>query len=128
MNLQLIIITTLIILSIIDLSLTFYYVDKYKKWQPNKPYDLIERNPLLVFLWNNFGLYLGMFIGAVIILSLIYLVGKTAHWAVILLLFLVFGYTLYNHYVNINLLHQLIEKYPTGHLSEQIFGKVVGNN
>ncbi|MFW6233414.1 MAG: hypothetical protein ACOC3Z_02005 [Nanoarchaeota archaeon] len=121
-------IVIMLLMSIIDLGATYFYVYKYKKWQPEKPYNLIERNPLLCFLWNNFGLHLGMFIGSVIILSLIYIVTKTAHPIIVLILFLVLIFVLYNHYNNIGLLFRLIDKYPTGHLPETVFGKVVGNN
>ncbi len=117
----------LIVLSVVDLSLTGYYVQKYKKWQPDKPYKLIERNPLLVFLWNTMGLWIGLLVGGVIILSLMFIVGKSAHWLVILLLLCFLIWAMFNHYTNINLLHQLIEKYPSGYLPTEIFGKVVGN-
>ena len=118
----------LLIMSSVDLISTYYYVYKYKKWQPEKPYNLIENNPLLVFLWNTFGLHLGMFIGSVIILSLIYIVSKSAYPIVVLILFMVLGYALFNHYTNINLLGKLIEKYPSGHLPTEVFGEVMGNN
>lgn len=128
MNWRFILIVVIMTLCILDLALTLYYVDKYKKWQPEKPYKLIELNPLLVFLWNKFGLYLGMFIGAVLILSLNYIVAKDAHWivSVLLLIFLIFA--MYNHANNTQLLHKLIERYPSGHLPESIFGVVIGNN
>ena len=128
MEIRTAIVIILLILSIIDLTATYYYVYKYKQWQPNKPYSLIERNPLLVFLWNNFGLHLGMFIGSVIILSLIYIVGKSAHPLIVGLLFLFLCYEMLNHHNNIGLLGKLINKYPTGHLPEKVFGEVVGNN
>ena len=122
------VIVILMSLSLIDLSATYHYVYKYKVWQPDKPFNLIENNPLLVFLWNTFGLHLGMFIGAVVILSLIFIVGKSAHPIVSLFLFLLIAYALHNHYTNINLIQALIEKYPSGYLPTEVFGKVVGNN
>jgi len=127
MDWRLIATIVLIVLSVVDLSLTGYYVQKYKKWQPDKPYKLIERNPLLVFLWNTMGLWIGLLVGGVIILSLMFIVGKSAHWLVILLLLCFLIWAMFNHYTNINLLHQLIEKYPSGYLPTEIFGKVVGN-
>ena len=122
------IIILLLGLSVIDIAATYVYVSKYKTWQPDKPYKLIENNPLLVFLWNMFGLTLGTIIGAVIIWSLIYIIGKTAHPIVIGILILFLGFALFNHYKNLGLLDRLIEKFPTGHLPEKIFGKVIGNN
>jgi hypothetical protein len=69
-----------------------------------------------------------MFIGSVIILSLIYLVAKTAHPILVVLLggFLIMA--MFNHYNNIGLLGRLITKYPDGVLPEKVFGKVIGNN
>jgi len=128
MNWRIYIIIILLVLSILDLCLTFYYVSKYKKWQPDKPFNLIENNPLLVFLWNQLGLVFGSIVGAVIIWSLIYIVAKSAHPIVIGIVFLLLIYTMFNHFTNINLLHKLIEQYPSGHLPIETFGEVVGNN
>lgn len=122
------VIILLLSLSVLDLVLTYHYVYKYKEWQPNKPYNLIENNPLLVFLWNTFGLHLGTIIGAVIIWSLIYIVAKTAHPIVVVILGLFLLYALFNHYTNINLLTKLIQFYPEGKLPIDVFGDVVGNN
>lgn len=122
------IIIILLTLSVIDLGATYYYVSKYKAWQPEKPYKSIENNPLLVFLWNTFGLHLGMLIGAVLIWSLIYIVGKSAHWIVVLILMVFLLWAMSNHYSNITLLGKLITKYPSGHLPSETFGQVVGNN
>lgn len=118
----------IMILCVLDLVLTFYYVKTYRNWQPTKPYKMIELNPLLVFLWNKFGLYIGMFIGAVLILALNYLVGKEAHWSIATILLCILVFTMFNHTKNISLLHQLIEKYPSGHLPVETFGEVIGNN
>ncbi len=128
MNIRLIATILIMVLCVTDLCLTYFYIYKYKKWQPDKPYKLIEMNPLLRFFWNNFGLHLGMFIGAVLIIALNYVVAKNAHWLFICLLlgFLIFA--MFNHARNIGLLIKLIEQYPLGHLPEKVFGKVVGNN
>ena len=122
------VIIILMSLSVIDLGLTTYFVDKYKKWQPNKPFNLIELNPLLVFLWNKMGFWFGMFVGSVVTLSLIYIVAKSAHWIVVLLLFFFLVWAMFNHFTNINLLHKLIEMYPSGYLPVETFGEVIGNN
>ena len=128
MNWRTILLIVMMTLSVVDLLATFIYVYQYKHWQPNKPYNLIEINPLLVFLWNKLGFYYGSFVGFVVITSLIYIVGRYAHWSIALVLLLVLCFTIYNHSVNFTLLHKLIEKYPTGSLPEKIFGKVIGNN
>ena len=122
------VIVILMTLSVIDLGATFVYVYKYKNWQESKPFNLIENNPLLVFLWNNLGFIIGSIVGAVIILSLMFIIGKSAHPIVSGIVLLLLIYALQNHYTNINLLHALIEKYPLGHLPSEVFGEVIGNN
>ena len=106
----------LLAMSLIDLGTTFYYVNTYKAWQPEKSFNLIEQNPLLVFLWNNLGFIVGMLVGSIIILTLIFLVAKSAHYAVVGLLFLFLCYALINHYFHITMLQDLITKYPLGHI------------
>ena len=115
-------------LTILDLSLTYYYIHKYKIWQPDKPYNLMENNPLLVFLWNNMNLLIGTIVGAVIILALDYLIIKEAYWIFPLILIIVLSWALFNHYNNITLLNKLIEKYTDGKLPVEVFGNVIGNN
>lgn len=128
MDFKLILIILIMSLSIADLILTGYYIYKYKKWQPEKPYKLMELNPLLVFLWTKLGFWIGMFVGSVIILTLNFIVAKYAHWLVGLLVLGVLIYTMFNHINNLTLLSQLITKYPSGYLPSSIFGFVEGNN
>lgn len=115
-------------LAILDLFLTYIYVKRYKKWQPKKPYNLIEMNPLLVFLWNRLGLNLGTIIGSVIIISIIYFIAVYIHIALVILLLLTQLFALVNHNKNINLLDKLIKKYPDGKIPKETFGKVEGSN
>ncbi len=122
------IIVGILILCIIDLAATYYYVYTYKSWQPEKPYSIIELNPLLSFLWNQLGLHLGMIVGAVALITLNYIVAKNAHWSVVLILGLFLVFAMYNHFTNINLLHKLMELYPQGYLPVETFGEVIGNN
>lgn len=117
----------LMILSVIDLSLTAFYVYRYRQWQPEKPFNLIEKNPLLVFLWDKIGFVPGMLIGAIIILLLVYVIASTS-WILGFLLLATFIFTMFNHLKNFGLLTELIKLYPLGHLPETIFGSVVGNN
>jgi len=69
-----------------------------------------------------------MFIGAVIILALNYIVSKEAHWLIVCLLLGFLIFTMFNHFKNITLLIKLINQYPLGHLPVAVFGKVIGNN
>jgi hypothetical protein len=115
-------------LCVLDLAFTFYYVSEYKNWQKNKPYKMIELNPLLVFLWTRMGFVIGSIVSAVVLLSLNYIVAKYAHISIGIILCLALIWTMYNHAHNTNLLWKLIEKYPLGVLPESVFGVVVGNN
>ena len=127
-NFRLNLIIVMMFLSVIDLSATFFYVSKYRAWQPNKPFSLIELNPLLSFLWNKLGLHLGMIVGGIFILTLTYIISREAHWIIVLILFLFLVFALYNHNNNIHLLNKLIEQYPSGSLPVKTFGEVIGNN
>lgn len=118
----------LMTLSVLDLVFTYYYVSQYRSWQPEKPYRLIELNPLLRFLWERLGFQIGMFVSSVIILSLVFIIAKYSHWSIALLLLGVLIFEMFNHAHNIQLLWKLIEKYPSGHLDPTIFGIVEGSN
>ena len=124
---RLILIILVMSLSIIDLSVTAYYVNKYKKWQPEKPYKLIELNPVLVYLWNNLGFIIGMIVGSIIILVLNFLIAKNVYWIIPVIIICIMIWSILNNFKNLGLLNDLIIKYPTGHLPE-VFGNVVGNN
>jgi len=128
MDWRTILIIVLMTLSVLDLAFTYYYVSKYRSWQENKPYKLIELNPLLRFLWERLGFQIGMFVGSVIILSLIYIVAKYSHWSIAIILLIVLIFEMFNHANNIQLLWKLIEKYPSGYLPTEIFGVIEGSN
>ena len=115
-------------LCVLDLAFTFYYVHEYKSWQKNKPYNKIELNPILVFLWNRMGFVVGSFVSAVILLSLNWIVVRYAWIGIPILVCLFLIWAMYNHAHNIQLLWQLIEKYPSGYLDPKVFGNVIGNN
>lgn len=104
----------ILILGIVDLLLTFYYVSSYHTWQPDKTFEEMETNPLLLLLWNNLGLSIGMFIGMLIILPLQYFIAKKLYWMIVLVLFLALAFALWNNLNNINMLHELIKLYPSG--------------
>jgi len=121
-------IVILLTLSILDIGLTYFYVQKYKKWQPDKPYNMIEKNPILVFLWNKLGFAMGTIVGASLIWTLTYIIAKESHWIFSIILGLLLLFVLFNHFTNIDLLYKLIDKYPSGHLPVETFGEIVGNN
>lgn len=114
--------------SVIDLGFTYIYVFEYRKWQPTKPYRLIEKNPILLMSWNVFGLTMGTLFGAAIFLVLEYAIVKYAHPVFGILLLVLILMAIFNTRKNIKLLGKLRNQYPNGHLPEQTFGKVEGNN
>lgn len=123
-----IVLIVVLCLSAVDLALTYTYVKKYKKWQPHKPYRMMESNPLLVLCWDNLGLKSGGAIADIIILTINALIVIYLHWAVSIILFILLIITFMAHRKNFKLLNKLIKKYPSGHLPEKTFGKVEGNN
>jgi hypothetical protein len=125
---RIILITIVMILSLTDLVMTAIYIEKYKKWQPEKPYKSMELNPILVFLWNNLGFIIGMIIGSVILLSLNFIIAKNTYWLIPIILGIFIIFNIFNHMKNFGLLNELIRQYPSGHLPQEIFGKVAGNN
>ena len=125
---RIILMIVIMILSLTDLIMTGIYVKKYKDWQPNKPYKLIELNPLLVFLWNNLGFLIGMIIGSIVILTLNFIIAKNVYWIIPVIIIIVLILNIINHFKNFNLLFNLIKLYPEGHLPVEIFGNVTGDN
>lgn len=125
---RLVLLIVVMALCITDLILTAYYINKYKQWQPNKPYKDMELNPLLVFLWEKLGFITGMLIASVILLTLNFIIARDGYVWLVVILICSFAFAMYNHINNLTLLHKLIEQYPTGHLPESIFGVVTGNN
>jgi hypothetical protein len=125
---RLILIIVVMSLCITDLVMTAYYVHTYRKWQPNKPYKLIELNPVLVFLWNNLGFVIGMIVGSILLLTLNFLIAKNTYWIIPIILIGYLVWTIINHFKNFHLLFELIKQYPLGHLPVEVFGNVTGNN
>ena len=91
----------------IDMLLTVSYVYKYKEWQPEKPYNQMEKNPLLVWLWNHVGLIEGWVIGVIIIASiLLTLFAFTDKWFAFMMIG-IYSLVIFNHIKNFWLLHIL---------------------
>lgn len=105
----------ILLLGFIDMATTYYFVDTYSNWQPDRPFEDMEVNPILLYLWNNLGFEFGMAIGFIILMSLNYIVARYAWIGVVLLFVVVLTFTLYNNITNINTLHELIKLYPTGY-------------
>lgn len=108
---------TILILSLIDLGLTYNYINEYSNWQINKPFNEMEQNILLVYLWNVFGLKLGMVIGALIIWSLLILISRSASWIILISLLAVFIFGIVINIMHTIQLYDLIKLYPLGYIS-----------
>lgn len=104
----------MVLLSFIDLSLTYFYIKTYSNWIPERLFSEMEQNPLLLFLWNTFGLELGMLFGALIIFSLIYLIGKKANLIIVITVIGVIVFAIFINIQHIIMLLDLIKLYPTG--------------
>jgi len=104
----------MLFLSSMDLFLTYYYICRYKKWQPNKPYKKMEGNPLLCFLFNKFGHHIGWLIGVMIILFGVYFITIKTHIIIVGILFVLLVMAIIKTIKNIKKLNELIIKYPNG--------------
>lgn len=113
---RVLIVILLILISFTDLALTYHYVDSYKSWRPDVPYDKMEANPLLLFAWNHLGLLLGTILSGFIIWFLLILVGYKAHWLIIAIVLIALSLGVVNNINHINMLNDLIIKYSTGHI------------
>jgi hypothetical protein len=61
----------ILILSIIDITATHFYVSTFHAKFPQLDYTTLEANPILRFSWKTFGLKLGSIIGGVIVFSIL---------------------------------------------------------
>ncbi len=128
MILAIILATIAITLSITDLYLTNKYLKKYKKWQPNKPFNQIEKNVILLYNLKKWGFKRGMIFGGIVVFVInLLVIFFTPMWVVIILI-CILSFTIWNHLKNMKLLRKLIKKYPTGYLPKKVFGEVEGNN
>lgn len=105
-------IALLLILSVIDITLTFVYLNQYHNWQPDKAFNQMESNPLLLFLINILGLNFGLVIGSIIIWSLLVLIGKKGAWYVVVPVAFVLIFASIITLIHLNMLHELMDKFP----------------
>ncbi len=128
MILAIILATIAITLSITDLYLTKKYLIRYRKWQPNKPLNKIEKNIILLYTFKKWGFEKGMMFGGVIVFIInLLVIFFTPMWVVVILI-CILSFTIWNHLKNMKLLEKLIKKYPTGYLPKKVFGEVEGGN
>lgn len=60
-----------LILSLADLSATYFLVSTFHKKFPELDYTSMEGNPILRNAWKNFGLNWGMLIGGAVVFGLV---------------------------------------------------------
>lgn len=98
------------LLSVIDLTMTYFYIRQYKAWQPDKSFNKMESNWVLLFTWGKFGLNLGMVLGSIVILSLIFTWLTLTHWILWVITAIVLLAAIRNHIKNFIILNHLIKK------------------
>lgn len=94
----------------LDLLLTGYYVYSYKKYAPAREYNKMERNPMLVFLFNHFGILIGLCIGSIIIFLIWHILISYITIYISFLMMPLYFRAIINHAKNIRMLNNLIEK------------------
>ena len=107
-------IITLLILSFIDLCFTYIYLAQYSAWQPDKTFNQMESNPLILFFINLLGLEFGLLFSAFIIWLLLYFIGTKADWYIIIPICLVLIFAIIINSIHLIELHKLIILYPNG--------------
>ena len=68
----------ILIMSLIDLTATYYYVSTFHQKFPQLDYKTLEANPVLRMAWKQWGLGVGMIIGGLIVFALATLVTLNA--------------------------------------------------
>jgi type IV secretory pathway VirB6-like protein len=99
-----------IIYGIIDLSLTWNYISRYKKLCPNKSFNKMERNPLIRVFLNYLGIKVGMIVSIIFIMSLISIIAIDAHIIIVIILISIQIFALINHNKNFKILKKLERK------------------
>jgi uncharacterized integral membrane protein len=68
----------ILIMSLIDLTATYFYVGTFHNKFPQLDYKTLEANPILRMAWTKFGLNWGMIIGGIIVFAILFLIIMTA--------------------------------------------------
>ena len=63
------------ILSILDLTATYFYVSTFHNKFPKLDYTTLEANPILRMSWKKLGLQAGMIVGGLIVFGLLSLLA-----------------------------------------------------
>lgn len=68
----------IMVMSLIDITATYFYVSTFHAKFPQLDYTTLEANPILRMSWKKFGLGLGTIIGGFIVFSILSLIVLTA--------------------------------------------------
>jgi hypothetical protein len=68
------IVIIILIMSLVDLTATYFYVSTFKNKFPQLDYTALEANPILKTSWKLFGLQKGMIIGGLLVIALLSLI------------------------------------------------------
>lgn len=63
----------ILILSLIDLTASFFYISTFHNQYPNADYTQIEANPILKISMRQFGIKIGMLVGGIIVFGILLL-------------------------------------------------------
>ena len=97
----------IIVLSLLDLTASYFYVSTYHDKFPNANYTQIEANPILKMSLNLFGIEKGMIFGGLIVFSIMLLVILTLKINFHYYLAGVLSMMLIYHLLNFNLLRAM---------------------
>jgi hypothetical protein len=64
----------ILIMSIIDLTATYFYVTTFHTKFPTLDYTTLEANPILKMSWKTFGLNVGMIVGGIVVFAILTLI------------------------------------------------------
>lgn len=72
----------ILVLSLVDLTATYFYVSTFNTKFPNLDYTSLEANPILRMSWKQFGLAKGMIFGGILVfcIMLILVLAMTEKW------------------------------------------------
>lgn len=61
----------ILIMSVLDLTATYFYASTFHEKFPKLDYTTLEANPILRMSWRHFGLNIGMIVGGIIVFALL---------------------------------------------------------
>lgn len=94
----------ILVLSLLDLTASFLYVNQFHKMYPNQDPTIIEANPILKFSMKAFGVSLGMLVGGLIVFGIVLLLALNVKRELLFYMAGLFSMMLVYHVLNFKLL------------------------